>query len=68
MEAIRNHTGFIYPLNRDNVDTDQIIPKQFLKRIERTGFGKFLFYNWRFDEKGNKRKDFSLNDPKYSHI
>ncbi|MED1672807.1 3-isopropylmalate dehydratase small subunit [Pallidibacillus thermolactis] len=66
MEAIRNHTGFIYPLNRDNVDTDQIIPKQFLKRIERTGFGKFLFYNWRFDEKGNKRKDFSLNDPKYS--
>ncbi|NCU18815.1 3-isopropylmalate dehydratase small subunit [Pallidibacillus pasinlerensis] len=65
MEAMRKHTGFIYPLDRDNIDTDQIIPKQFLKRIERTGFGQFLFYNWRFDENGNERNDFSLNDPKY---
>lgn len=65
MEAMRKHTGFIYPLDRDNIDTDQIIPKQFLKRIERTGFGQFLFYNWRFDENGNERKDFSLNDQKY---
>lgn len=62
---MRKHTGFIYPLDRDNIDTDQIIPKQFLKRIERTGFGQFLFYNWRFDENGNERKDFSLNDQKY---
>lgn len=65
MEAIRTHKGFIYPLDRDNVDTDQIIPKQFLKRIERTGFGQFLFYNWRFDEQGNERQDFTMNDPKY---
>ena len=65
MEAIKKHTGLVYPLDRDNVDTDQIIPKQFLKRIERTGFGKFLFYNWRFDDDGNERTDFSMNDPKY---
>src|SRR5690625_7733449 len=66
MEAIKKHTGLVYPLNRDNVDTDQIIPKQFLKRIERTGFGQFLFYNWRFDDDGNERSDFSMNDPKYA--
>lgn len=65
MEAIKKHTGLVYPLNRTNVDTDQIIPKQFLKRIERTGFGQFLFYHWRFDEEGNKKANFSLNDPKY---
>lgn len=65
MEAIQKHTGIVFPLNRENVDTDQIIPKQFLKRIERTGFGQFLFYHWRFDDEGNKRTDFSLNQPKY---
>lgn len=65
MEAIRQHTGLVYPINRSNIDTDQIIPKQFLKRIERQGFGQFLFYNWRFDEDGNERKDFSLNNKKY---
>ena len=65
VEAIQRHTGIVYPLDRENVDTDQIIPKQFLKRIERTGFGQFLFYNWRFDDEGNKRPDFALNDPKY---
>ncbi len=65
MEAIKKHTGLVYPLNRSNVDTDQIIPKQFLKRIERTGFGQYLFYNWRFDDDGNKRESFSLNNPKY---
>lgn len=59
------HQGLVYPLNRVNVDTDQIIPKQFLKRIERTGFGKFLFYDWRYDQEGNPRMDFSLNDKKY---
>lgn len=66
MEAIQNHTGLVYPMIRDNVDTDQIIPKQFLKRIERTGFGQFLFYHWRFDNDGNKRKDFSMNNAKYA--
>src|SRR5699024_8285630 len=65
MEAIKKHTGIVYPLHRSNVDTDQIIPKQFLKRIERTGFGQFLFYHWRFDDDGNKRTDFNLNDAKY---
>lgn len=65
MEAIQKHTGLVYPMKRDNVDTDQIIPKQFLKRIERTGFGQFLFYHWRFDNDGNKRKDFDMNDAKY---
>lgn len=65
MEAIVKHRGLVYPLNRKNVDTDQIIPKQFLKSIKRTGFGKNLFYNWRYDENGNLNKDFSLNDPKY---
>lgn len=67
MEAIQKHTGVVYPLNRSNVDTDQIIPKQFLKRIERTGFGQFLFYHWRFDDDGNKRASFTLNDAKYDH-
>lgn len=65
MEAIREHEGLAVPLNRTNVDTDQIIPKQFLKRIERTGFGQFLFYNWRFDDDGNQRDDFVLNQPAY---
>lgn len=65
MEAIKKHTGIVYPLKRDNVDTDQIIPKQFLKRIERSGFGQFLFYHWRFDDDGNKREEFSMNQQKY---
>jgi len=66
MEPLKKHQGLVYPLNRANIDTDQIIPKQFLKRIERSGFGQFLFYNWRFDDEGNLREDFSLNDPKYN--
>jgi 3-isopropylmalate/(R)-2-methylmalate dehydratase small subunit len=65
MEPLKIHQGLVYPLNRSNIDTDQIIPKQFLKRIERSGFGQFLFYHWRFDDDGNLRPDFSLNDPKY---
>jgi 3-isopropylmalate/(R)-2-methylmalate dehydratase small subunit len=54
------------PLDRVNVDTDQIVPKQFLKLVSRTGFGKYLFYDWRFDKDGKPRKDFVLNDPKYA--
>lgn len=68
MEAIQKHQGLAYPLNRANIDTDQIIPKQFLKRIERSGFGQFLFYHWRFDDNGNKRSDFSLNDEAYKGV
>src|SRR6187549_3670812 len=63
MKPFTKHTGLVAPLDRANVDTDQIIPKQFLKRIERTGFGEFLFYDWRFDGNGMLRHDFELNDP-----
>lgn len=66
MQAFRTHTGIVAPLDRANVDTDQIIPKQFLKRIERTGFGQFLFYDWRFDLNGNRNRDFVLNQPRYA--
>ena len=65
MEAFKEHVGLAAPLNRLNVDTDQIIPKQFLKRIERTGFGQFLFYDWRFQDNGDPNPDFVLNDPRY---
>ena len=65
MKPFTVHRGRVAPLDRVNVDTDQIIPKQFLKRIEKTGFGQFLFYDWRFDVKGNKNPDFILHDPRY---
>lgn len=58
--------GIVAPLNKLNVDTDQIIPKQFLKRVERTGFGEFLFYDWRYDEDGNPRENFVLNQEPYN--
>jgi 3-isopropylmalate/(R)-2-methylmalate dehydratase small subunit len=66
MEAFRTHTGIGVPLRRSNVDTDQIIPKQFLKRIERTGFGEFLFYDWRYLDDGSDNPDFELNRPEYA--
>ncbi|MBO2518990.1 MULTISPECIES: 3-isopropylmalate dehydratase small subunit [Limnochorda] len=65
MEPFRVHRGLAVPLDRINVDTDQIVPKQFLKRVERTGFGQFLFYDWRYDEQGQPRPDFVLNLPRY---
>lgn len=65
MKPLIRHTGIVAPLDQANVDTDQIIPKQFLKRIERTGFGQFLFYDWRFDEEGQPRPDFVLNQKRY---
>jgi 3-isopropylmalate/(R)-2-methylmalate dehydratase small subunit len=65
MNPFRVHTGRVAPLDRINVDTDQIIPKQFLKRIERTGFGKFLFNDWRFAADGKKSADFVLDEPRY---
>ncbi|HZG73590.1 MAG TPA: 3-isopropylmalate dehydratase small subunit [Chondromyces sp.] len=67
MEPINKFNGIVCPLNRVNVDTDQIIPKQFLKRIERQGFGEFLFYHWRFDDEGNERKDFVMNQLQYKN-
>jgi 3-isopropylmalate/(R)-2-methylmalate dehydratase small subunit len=66
MKAFRSHRGRVAPLERVNVDTDQIIPKQFLKRIERTGFGQFLFYDWRFAADGKKNSDFVLDEPRYA--
>jgi 3-isopropylmalate/(R)-2-methylmalate dehydratase small subunit len=70
MQPFRKHTGIVVPLDKVNVDTDQIIPKQFLKRIERTGFGEFLFYDWRFSgdgkERGKKIGDFVLDVPRYA--
>ena len=66
MNAFRQHTGLVAPLDRANVDTDQIIPKQFLKRIERTGFGEFLFYDWRYTSDGVLNPSFVLNEPRYA--
>jgi 3-isopropylmalate/(R)-2-methylmalate dehydratase small subunit len=65
MKPFTVHHGRVAPLDRVNVDTDQIIPKQFLKRIERTGFGQFLFYDWRFGADGKKNPDFVLHEPRY---
>ena len=65
MEPFVRHTGIVAPLDRVDVDTDQVVPKQFLKRIERTGFGQFLFYDWRFNEDGEPNPDFELNRPEY---
>ncbi len=65
MKPFTVHRGRVAPLDRVNVDTDQIIPKQFLKRIERTGFGQFLFYDWRFAADGTRNPDFVLHEPRY---
>jgi 3-isopropylmalate/(R)-2-methylmalate dehydratase small subunit len=65
MIPFTKHTGLVAPMDRANVDTDQIIPKQFLKRIERTGFGQFLFFDWRFRDDGSDNPDFELNRPEY---
>ncbi len=66
MQAFTRHTGLVALMDRSNVDTDQIIPKQFLKRIERTGFGEFLFYDWRYLDDGSDNPDFELNRPEYA--
>src|SRR5438128_12509973 len=66
MQPFRTHTGKVAPLYRANIDTDQIIPKQFLKRIERTGFGEFLFNDWRRSAEGLPDPSFVLNQPKYA--
>ena len=65
MQPFRKHTGLVAPLDRANVDTDQIIPKQFLKSIERTGFGEFLFFDWRYRADGAPEPSFVLNQPRY---
>jgi len=65
MEPINEVVSVITPLDRKNVDTDQIISKEFLKRIERTGFGKYLFYHWRHNADGSEVQDFVLNDERF---
>jgi 3-isopropylmalate/(R)-2-methylmalate dehydratase small subunit len=65
MEPFVQLSGLVAPVDRVNVDTDAIIPKQFLKRIERSGFGQFLFFEWRWDEQGNVIPEFNLNKPRY---
>jgi len=65
MRPFIRHTGVVAPLDRVDVDTDQIVPKQFLKRVERSGFGRHLFHDWRFDRSGVPRSGFVLNQPEY---
>ena len=67
MEPFNKLTGAVLPMNRVNVDTDQIIPKQFLKRVERTGFGEFLFFDWRYNDDGTPNADFVLNKAGYEN-
>ena len=66
MKPFQNVKSIITPLDKVNVDTDQIIPKQFLKLVQKSGFGKFLFFNWRYDENENIQSDFILNNSKYN--
>ncbi|MFO1062245.1 MAG: 3-isopropylmalate dehydratase small subunit [Pirellulales bacterium] len=65
MQAFTKHSGLVATLDRANADTDQIIPKQFLKRIERTGFGQFAFFDWRFLDNGEPNPEFELNQPRF---
>ncbi len=67
MEKFKKIKTIVTPLDQINVDTDQIIPKQFLKLVQKSGFGKYLFYNWRYDENENQKQDFVLNDNKYQN-
>jgi 3-isopropylmalate/(R)-2-methylmalate dehydratase small subunit len=66
MKRFIQQKGTVTPLYRPNIDTDQIIPKQFLKRIERSGYGEFLFWDWRYNSDGTPVSDFVLNDPRYA--
>jgi len=67
MKPFQKIKSIATPLDKVNVDTDQIVPKQFLKLIQRTGFGQFLFYDWRYEKEGIIKKDFILNDPAYAN-
>ena len=67
MQSFKKIKTIITPLDKVNVDTDQIVPKQFLKLVQKSGFGKFLFYNWRYDDQERPKSDFILNDPKYKN-
>ena len=67
MDAFKKIKTIVTPLDQVNVDTDQIVPKQFLKLVQKSGFGKYLFYDWRYDSNENQKPDFVLNDKKYKN-
>lgn len=67
MDKFKKIKSIVTPFDKVNVDTDQIVPKQFLKLIQKTGFGKFLFYDWRFNSDQTPNPNFILNDPKYKN-
>lgn len=67
MKAFTKHIGTLVPMDRSDVDTDQLVPKQFLKRVQRTGFGKFLFFDWRYNDDGSDNPEFELNRPEYKN-
>ena len=67
MDSFKKISSIVTPLDKVNVDTDQIVPKQFLKLVQKSGFGKYLFFNWRYDENENQKEDFILNDKKYQN-
>jgi 3-isopropylmalate/(R)-2-methylmalate dehydratase small subunit len=67
LDSFKKIKSIVTPLDQVNVDTDQIVPKQFLKLVQKSGFGKFLFFNWRYDENENQKQDFVLNDKKYQN-
>jgi 3-isopropylmalate/(R)-2-methylmalate dehydratase small subunit len=67
LDPFDNVSSIVTPLDKVNVDTDQLVPKQFLKLVQKSGFGKYLFFNWRYDENENKKSDFVLNDSRYEN-
>lgn len=67
MQSFKKIKTIITPLDKVNVDTDQIVPKQFLKLVQKSGFGKFLFYNWRYNNQEQLKSDFVLNESKYKN-
>jgi 3-isopropylmalate/(R)-2-methylmalate dehydratase small subunit len=67
LDVFKKIKTIVTPLDQVNVDTDQIVPKQFLKLVQKSGFGKYLFFDWRYDENENQKKDFVLNDKKYQN-
>jgi len=67
LDVFKKIKSIVTPLDQVNVDTDQIVPKQFLKLVQKSGFGKYLFFNWRYDENENQKEDFVLNNKKYQN-
>ncbi len=68
MDSFKKISSIVTPLDKVNIDTDQIVPKQFLKLVQKSGFGKFLFFNWRYDENENKKSDFFFSFSSYLQL